>query len=71
MQADRGGTLTMPNMSNEKTKMPELDWDVRINNFDEVALGYTQEQAISEAARCLKSIPQPRGTNDNHRRSGG
>ena len=25
----------------------------RINNFDEVALGYTEELALKEASRCL------------------
>ena len=25
----------------------------RINNFDEVCLGYTEEEAIAEAKRCL------------------
>ncbi|MDO5041289.1 MAG: bifunctional dihydroorotate dehydrogenase B NAD binding subunit/NADPH-dependent glutamate synthase [Peptoniphilus sp.] len=29
------------------------DPDVRINNFDEVCLGYTEEEAIKEAQRCL------------------
>ena len=43
----------MPNMSLEKVKMPEQAPDVRNKNFDEVALGYTKEQAIEEATRCL------------------
>ncbi len=43
----------MPNMSNEKVKMREQAPDVRNKNFDEVALGYTKEQAIEEATRCL------------------
>ncbi len=36
-----------------KTKMPELDPLVRNKNFEEVALGYTPEMAVSEAKRCL------------------
>ena len=43
----------MPNMSLQKNKMPEQAPDVRNKNFDEVALGYTEEQAIDEAKRCL------------------
>ena len=31
----------------------------RINNFNEVALGYTEEEAIAEAQRCLQ-CPQPK-----------
>jgi glutamate synthase (NADPH/NADH) small chain len=34
--------------------MPHQDPGERIRNFDEVALGYTREQAIAEAARCLE-----------------
>lgn len=34
--------------------MPEQPAPVRARNFDEVALGYTQEQAIAEANRCLQ-----------------
>jgi len=38
----------------ERQKMPEQDPRTRITNFDEVALGYTEEQAIEEAKRCLQ-----------------
>ena len=41
------------NMSNEKNPMPVQDPNVRNKNFDEVALGYTEEMAIDEAKRCL------------------
>jgi glutamate synthase (NADPH/NADH) small chain len=41
------------NMAQEKTPMPEQDPNVRNKNFEEVALGYTQEMAVNEAARCL------------------
>ncbi len=34
--------------------MPHQDPMERVRNFDEVALGYTREQAIAEAARCLE-----------------
>ena len=39
----------MPNMQNEKTPMPLQEGLVRITNFEEVALGYTEEQMINEA----------------------
>lgn len=34
-------------------EMPVQDAKVRITNFDEVALGYSQETAVEEAKRCL------------------
>ena len=43
----------MANMSLTKVPMPEQDPQVRARNFKEVALGYTAEQAIEEANRCL------------------
>ncbi len=41
------------NMSLKKNEMPMQDAKVRGTNFDEVALGYTYEMAVSEAQRCL------------------
>ena len=41
----------MPNMSLKKNEMPSQAPDVRNKNFKEVALGYTEEQAIDEANR--------------------
>lgn len=43
----------MPNMSLKKNPMPTQDADVRNKNFQEVALGYTEDTALDEAARCL------------------
>ena len=43
----------MPNMSPRKNEMPVQDAKVRARNFSEVALGYSEEAAVSEAARCL------------------
>lgn len=40
-------------MSLKKNEMPSQDPNVRNKNFLEVALGYTEEQALDEAARCL------------------
>ena len=34
--------------------MPELPVEERIRTFSEVALGYTEEQALAEASRCLQ-----------------
>ena len=49
----------MANMSLVKNKMPEQDPNVRNKNFNEVALGYTKEQAIDEAQRCLHCKKKP------------
>ena len=49
----------IPNMSLEKNKMPSQAPDVRNKNFLEVALGYTEEQAIDEARRCLNCPKKP------------
>ncbi len=50
---------TKVNMSLTKNPMPEQDPVVRTGNFDEVALGYTAEMAMSEAARCLDCKNSP------------
>ncbi len=49
----------MPNMSLKKNEMPVQEPDVRNKNFQEVALGYTEEMALDEAERCLhcKNMP--------------
>ncbi|NLT58783.1 MAG: FAD-dependent oxidoreductase, partial [Clostridiales bacterium] len=49
----------MPNMRPEKNTMPEQDPKVRARNFGEVALGYTEQQALDEAARCLNCKHKP------------
>ncbi len=41
------------NKQMEKTPMPEQDPLRRASNFEEVALGYTEEMAVNEAQRCL------------------
>ena len=43
----------MPNMRPDRNPMPSQEPNVRNKNFDEVALGYTEEMAINEAERCL------------------
>ncbi len=49
----------MPNMSPKKNEMPQQKPEVRSRNFDEVALGYTEAQAIDEAERCLQCKNRP------------
>jgi len=49
----------MPNMSLKKVKMREQAPDIRNGNFNEVALGYTAEEAVEEAARCLQCKNRP------------
>ena len=49
----------MANMSLKKNEMPSQDPNVRNQNFLEVALGYTEEQALDEAARCLNCKNRP------------
>ena len=49
----------MPNMSLVKNEMPAQEPEVRNKNFLEVALGYTEEQAVDEATRCLNCKHKP------------
>ena len=49
----------MPNMSLKKNEMPSQEPQVRNKNFLEVALGYTEEQALDEAQRCLHCKNKP------------
>ena len=49
----------MPNMDPKKCPMPTQDPNVRNKNFEEVALGYTEEMAINEAKRCIHCKNKP------------
>ena len=51
--------MAKANMSPVKNVMPEQDPNVRNKNFKEVALGYTPEQAMDEAKRCLNCKLRP------------
>ncbi|MBQ3596227.1 MAG: NADPH-dependent glutamate synthase [Clostridia bacterium] len=51
--------MAKPNMSLVKNPMPAQDPKVRARNFDEVALGYTEQVAIDEANRCLNCKHMP------------
>ncbi len=46
-------------MTPTRCPMPSQDPKVRAHNFDEVALGYTEEMAIEEAKRCLECKHMP------------
>jgi len=49
----------MPNMDPKKTPMPSQEPCIRNGNFEEVALGYTPEMAVTEAQRCLNCKNKP------------
>ncbi len=44
----------MPKVNLNRTEMPKQEPEVRAKNFNEVALGYTAEQAAEEASRCIQ-----------------
>lgn len=49
----------MPNMRMDKNPMPSQAPEDRIQNVEEVTLGYTAEMAIDEAKRCLSCRHKP------------
>ena len=51
--------MAKANMTLKRNIMPTQDAKVRARNFNEVALGYSEETAIDEAMRCLdcKNMP--------------
>ena len=49
----------MANMNPKRNEMPTQEPSVRAHNFNEVALGYTEEMAIDEANRCLNCKNMP------------
>ncbi len=51
--------MAKANMSLTRNEMPTQDAKVRARNFDEVALGYSEETAIDEAMRCLSCKNMP------------
>jgi glutamate synthase (NADPH/NADH) small chain len=44
---------TIKTIAKVKTPIPEQDPRERVTNFNEVALGYSEEMAIAEAQRCI------------------
>ena len=51
--------MAKANMSLERNPMPSQEPKVRAHNFDEVALGYSEETAVDEAMRCLNCKNMP------------
>ena len=51
--------MAKANMSPTRNPMPSQEAKVRAHNFDEVALGYSEETAIDEAMRCLNCKNMP------------
>lgn len=49
----------MPKLNLNREPMPRQDPGIRGKNFDEVALGYTAEQAQAEAVRCIQCPKHP------------
>ncbi len=43
----------------QRHEMPKQAPDMRISNFEEVALGYTPELAVAEATRCIGCPKKP------------
>ena len=50
---------TIRTIPQERTPMPEQDAQLRVTNFHEVACGYTLEDALREAERCLFCPDEP------------
>ncbi len=48
-----------PKIRKEVVSMPKQEPKERSHNFNEVALGYTEEQAVDEAGRCLQCKESP------------
>ena len=51
--------MSKPNMSLNKNPMPSQDPLARAHNFEEVAIGYSEETALDEALRCLNCKNMP------------
>ena len=50
---------TIRTIPQERTPIAEQHPRKRVGNFDEVTLGYTQEEALLESERCLMCPEQP------------
>ncbi len=49
----------MPKLNLNRLPMPRQDPKARVRNFNEVALGYSAEQAQAEASRCIQCPKRP------------
>ena len=54
MEAPARPKKTIKTIAPTKTAMPEQEPAVRARNWNEVTLGYTEDQALGEAARCIQ-----------------
>ena len=53
------GCNPMAKLDLNRQPMPSQDPLERSKNFNEVALGYREEQALAEASRCLRCKNHP------------
>ncbi|MEG0682654.1 MAG: dihydropyrimidine dehydrogenase, partial [Raoultibacter sp.] len=51
--------MAKANLQKVKTPMTELDPALRATNFEEVSCGYTEQEAINEAKRCIHCPKAP------------
>ena len=49
---------TIRTIPQQRTPIPTQEPEARVTNFEEVAIGYTEEHALLESERCLM-CPQP------------
>jgi glutamate synthase (NADPH/NADH) small chain len=49
-------TKPKPKIKKEAIEMPKQEPKARVKNFNEVALGYSEAQALEEANRCLQCV---------------
>jgi glutamate synthase (NADPH/NADH) small chain len=49
-------TKSKPKIKKEAVEMPKQKPKERVKNFNEVALGYSEAQALEEASRCLQCV---------------
>ena len=49
----------MPKLDLNRVEMPRQEPEVRAKNYNEVALGYSAEQALAEANRCIQCPKRP------------
>ncbi len=54
-----GVSEVMANMQSNKTPITEQDPKIRARNFNEVSVGYTLDEALNEAKRCLNCKNKP------------
>jgi glutamate synthase (NADPH/NADH) small chain len=48
-----------PKIDLNRIPMPHQKPEVRARNYEEVALGYTEEMALQEANRCIQCVKRP------------